>query len=447
MSDTPAPAHEALPADKATDSAVDEAARIPPQSLPALFLRFARYGLLGFGGPIAQIALLKDELVEQQRWVSPARFQRALAIYQALPGPEAHELCTWFGMLARGRAGALVAGLGFLLPGLALMLALAWLYVHAGLAARVSPEVLLGLTAAVLALVVRGVTRIGRHALGRPAWWLVAVAAFLGVLAGLSSWWLLGGAALLGALARFLPDAPAPADGTPRPVLRVPGWLAAPLMLPLLVGAAWLVGMAVLGWGTPPASGAAAAATAGPLGPAPGPWALFLLGLQAGLLTFGGAYTAIPFVREAAVLRGSWLRDSTFLDGLALAGVLPGPLVLFTAFVGVLGAGLAGGLAITAGVFLPAFGFTLLGHGLLERLVALRPLHDLLDAVTAAVVGLVAATALRLVQAQLSTPSAWLIFGLSLLLLARWRSRLATPAIVLLGALLGALLSAFSHSP
>lgn len=423
---------------------LDEDPCQPPRlSLGALFLRFARYGLLGFGGPIAQIALLQKELVEEQRWVSLPRFQRALAIYQALPGPEAHELCTWFGMLARGRAGALVAGLGFLLPGLALMLALAWLYVHAGLAARVSPEVLLGLAAAVLALVVRGVERIGRRALGRPAWWLAAVLAALGTLAGLSSWWLLGGAALLGALARFLPDAPAPADGRPRPVLRVPGWLAAPLMLPLLVGAAWLVGHAVMGMATPPTP---AAGAAGP-GTPPGPWALFLLGLQAGLLTFGGAYTAIPFVRDAAVLRGGWLRDSTFLDGVALAGVLPGPLVLFTAFVGVLGAGLPGGLAITAGVFLPAFGFTLLGHGLLERLVALRPLHDLLDAVTAAVVGLVAATALRLVQAQLTTPSAWLIFGLSLLLLIRWRSRLATPAIVLLGALLGALLSAFSHSP
>ncbi|MFM8980679.1 MAG: chromate transporter [Planctomycetia bacterium] len=417
-----------------------EAACQPPRlSLGALFLRFARFGVLGFGGPIAQIALLQKELVEEQRWVSLPRFQRALAVYQALPGPEASELCTWFGMLARGRAGALVAGLGFLLPGLALMLALAWLYVHADLATHVSPGALLGLSAAVLALVVRGVTRIGRHALGRPAWWLVAVAALLGVLAGLSSWWLLGGAALLGTLARFLPDAPAPADGTPRRILRVPGWLAAPLMLPLLVGAAWLVGMAVLGWGTPPGSGPAAPAAAGPLGAAPGPGALFLLGLQAGLLTFGGAYTAIPFVRDAAVLRGAWLRDSTFLDGLALAGVLPGPLVLFTAFVGVLAAGLPGGLAITAGVFLPAFGFTLLGHGLLERLVALRPLHDLLDAVTAAVVGLVAATALRLLQAQLTTPWAWLIFGVALFLLARWRARWAAPATLILSSLLGLL--------
>lgn len=416
----------------------------PPRlSLVALFLRFARYGLLGFGGPIAQVALLQKELVEEQRWVSLPRFQRALAVYQALPGPEAHELCTWFGMLARGRAGALVAGLGFLLPGLCLVLALAWLYVHAGLAARVSPEVLLGLAAAVLALVVRGVERIGRRALGRPAWWLAAVLAALGTLAGLSSWWLLGAAALLGALARFLPDAPASAGGAPRAALRIPGWLAAPLVLPVLVGAAWLVGQAVLGFATPPATGTTAAAQT--LQAPPGVMALFLLGLQAGLLTFGGAYTAIPFVRDAAVLRDGWLRDGTFLDGLALCGVLPGPLLLFTAFTGVVAAGLAGGLAITAGVFLPAFGFTLLGHGLLERLVAWRPLHDTLDAVTAAVVGLVAATALRLVHAQLVTPSAWIVSGLALLLLVRWRSRWATPAAVLLGALLGPLLGALAR--
>ena len=98
------------------------------ESLPAIFLRFLRFGLLAWGGPVAQIALIKRELVEEKRWITQSRFNRLLAIYQVLPGPEAHELCVHFGMMKRGRIGGLLAGLGFMLPGLILVLALAWLY-------------------------------------------------------------------------------------------------------------------------------------------------------------------------------------------------------------------------------------------------------------------------------------------------------------------------------
>jgi chromate transporter len=105
---------------------------IPPQSLGSLFARFLRFGALAWGGPVAQIAMIKKELVEEERWISTERFNRALAVYQVLPGPEAHELCVYFGMLARGRPGAIVAGLGFMLPGLVLMLLLSWAYASAG---------------------------------------------------------------------------------------------------------------------------------------------------------------------------------------------------------------------------------------------------------------------------------------------------------------------------
>ncbi len=100
---------------------------VPPPGYGALFLRFLRFGALAWGGPVAQIGMLQRELVDEERWVTPERFRRALAVYQVLPGPEAHELCVWFGMIARGRIGAVLAGLGFMLPGLALMLLLSWL--------------------------------------------------------------------------------------------------------------------------------------------------------------------------------------------------------------------------------------------------------------------------------------------------------------------------------
>ena len=100
---------------------------VPPAlSLAAVFLRFLRFGLLAFGGPVAQIAMIRRELVDQERWMSSARFNRLLAVLQVLPGPEAHELCVHMGMRARGRIGGLLAGLGFMLPGLMLMLGIGW---------------------------------------------------------------------------------------------------------------------------------------------------------------------------------------------------------------------------------------------------------------------------------------------------------------------------------
>src|SRR3712207_1734734 len=114
-------------------AADDDVVAIPPQSVGRLFLRFLRFGLLAWGGPVAQIAMVRQELVEEEKWVTPAHFNRALALYQVLPGPEAHELCVYFGMLSRGRVGGLLAGLGFMLPGLLLMLLCSWLYVSFGL--------------------------------------------------------------------------------------------------------------------------------------------------------------------------------------------------------------------------------------------------------------------------------------------------------------------------
>ena len=102
-------------------SAKEAAARVPHELLGKLFLRFLKFGSLAWGGPVAQIAMIRQELVAEEKWGSPQRFNRVLAMYQVLPGPEAHELCVYFGMLSRGRIGGIVAGLGFMLPGFFLM--------------------------------------------------------------------------------------------------------------------------------------------------------------------------------------------------------------------------------------------------------------------------------------------------------------------------------------
>ena len=384
---------------------------IPHLSLAAVFLRFLRFGSLAWGGPVAQIAMLQRELVEQVRWVSPERFNRALAVYQVLPGPEAHELCVWFGMVARGRLGAVLAGLGFMLPGFVLMLALSALYANGVLRTPEQRPLFTGLQAAVIAMIVRALFRIGHHALHDR--WLAGIAVACGaatllgvhfaiplVFGGVSCVWLRRKRWWLGAAAALL----------------FAGWTAFQLS------------------DTPAPQGIEAATLAAV---APSAGALFLSGLRTGLLTFGGAYTAIPFLQHDAVVAGTWMTNDQFLEGLALGGVLPAPLIIFGTFVGYVGGGLPGALMLTAGIFLPAFGFTLLGHGLFERITGNVAVHNLLDGVTAAVVGIMAATTVGLVRSGITdVPSAGIaVVGLAMLCF--WRSRAAVPLTVLAGGLLG----------
>ena len=320
----------------------------------AIFARFLRFGMFAWGGPVAQIAMLRQELVDEERWVTSERFNRLLAVYQVLPGPEAHELAVHLGLVRGGRAGAFLAGLGFMLPGFLLMVLLSWLYLRIDIGQPSVAAALLGAQVAVVALVTRAVPRIGRHILVRPVAWLIAIAVALATAAGVSFLVTLPAAALANVLAaRFERQA-----------------------VPALALAAVLAGVVVLASGAPGLQ-AGSAVAAGPVaqgGAAPDAAVLFGSGLKAGLLTFGGAYTAIPFVRHDAVGSG-WLTDGQFLDGLALGGILPAPLIIFGTFVGFVAGGLPGGLAMTLGIFLPAFSFALVLGDRLEALVDWRPLH------------------------------------------------------------------------
>src|SRR3954454_22369331 len=130
-------------------------------SLGSIFLRFLKFGLLAWGGPAAQIAMIKHECVDEEHWISEDAFKKLLAVYQVLPGPEAHELCVYFGRLRGGKLGGFLAGLGFMLPGFILMLGLSILYVEASLATHLD-QLFYGLTAAVGALVARALVRLSQ---------------------------------------------------------------------------------------------------------------------------------------------------------------------------------------------------------------------------------------------------------------------------------------------
>lgn len=406
---------------KSGDGSGGSAVRREP--LGALFLRFLRLGVLAWGGPAAQIAMIRDELVGRERWVTPERFNRALAVYQVLPGPEAHELCVYMGSVARGRVGGLLAGLGFMLPGLALMLLLSWAYVAVGLGASLVAGALAGMKPAVAALVVRAVHRIGSHAV-KDAWlWALVFVGAVAQWGGVHFGWTLS------------------ACGAAYAAVRGPGstrrWserVSAGVFLALCAGIAglslWAHAQGGGAWGDEPG--------ALPGGGAPTAGAMFVSGLRAGLLTFGGAYTVIPFLRNDAVINGGWITESQFLDGLALGGIIPAPLIIFSTFIGFVCAGLGGALAMTVGIFLPAFAFTLIGHGLMERLIAFRPLHAFLDGVTAGVVGLIAWTGVELFRAAVpwerGGAACWpeaVVFGLALAALYRWRTKWVIPAVVL----------------
>jgi chromate transporter len=404
-----------------TDPAIPAEHSPPVLPLGQIFLRFLRFGLLAWGGPVAQIAMIRRELVEEEHWLSGGRFNRLLAVYQVLPGPEAHELCVHIGMLAGGRLGGLVAGLGFMLPGFVLMFALSWLYFTIDISQSALGPVFLGVQVAVIALIVRAVHRIGAHVLLDRWLWAIGIGSAVAAILGVGFWITLPAAGLAYMLVR-----------RERIVLAL-FVLAGAAVLAWLLGADSRIG---------PLESVVTDQTAA-VAEMPALLGLFLSGLKAGLLTFGGAYTVIPFLRDDAVGNG-WMTDAQFLDGLALSGILPAPLIIFSTFVGYFVGGPLGALAMTAGIFLPAFGFSLLLHDRLEKVVTNSTLHSFLEGVAAAVVGLIAATTLELaatvIQRLPSLLSGFLLFAFALAVLYLWKSRLNVLLAVVGAGLLGWLL-------
>jgi len=378
-----------------------------------LFLKFLRFGFLAWGGPFAQIAMIRQELVDDEKWITPERFNRVLAVYQALPGPEAHELCVYFGMIARGRIGALLAGLGFMLPGFLLMFALSWFYVTYGITSSIFQSIFLGMQPAVAALIVRAVHRIGSHALHQNKW-LWAIAILAGIAQFLDVKFLLS-LLLSGFIFTF-----AQRGGTRLALAGIFFFVSLIIYFALNISPAANITFTAITSDTNLLT-------------------LFISGLRAGLLTFGGAYTAIPFIQHDAVEVGKWMTNAQFLDGLALSGLLPAPLIIFSTFVGYLGGGAIGAILMTIGVFAPAFSFTIIGHDYLEKLVENKSAHAFLDGITAGVVGLISATAIRIIAETIINIPAFIIFSLAIITLFISKSKWVVAWVVLGAGLIGLL--------
>ncbi len=374
--------------------------RDPPGSI---FLRFLKFGCLAWGGPAAQIAMISRECVDEEGWVDPETFRKTLAVFQVLPGPEAHELCVYFGRLRGGRLGGFLAGLGFMLPGFLLMLGLSILYVEANLAGHLD-EVFYGLKAAVGAILARALVRLSRNFITGVPLAMLAVAGFaLTVFADASFVIVLLGAGLLYAV-----------------WTNAAAWTgrahSISLSLPVLVlAAAGAVGLSLTA-------------------------EIFWVGIKAGLVTFGGAFTVIPFLNDSAVGGHHWLTDGQFVDGLALSGVLPAPLVIFSTFVGYIAGGIVGALVMTLGIFIPAFVFPIFFHRQLVGIAENARLHPFLLGVAAGVIGLIAAATVDIVDTSVvDVPTAVLAIG-SFLVLNRWHGKLTVLYVVTGCGLIGAAL-------
>ncbi len=341
-------------------------------TLPQMTRVFARIGLLSFGGPAAQIALMHRELVEARSWVSEKDYLSALSFCMLLPGPEAMQLATWAGWRMHGTKGGLIAGLLFVLPGAMVVLALSVIYASFGQLALVM-ALFKGVQAAVVVIVIEALLRVSRRALKSRMHWLIAIAAFLALFAlNIPFPVIIIAAALFGAISAGRATAslaPAPAASA-RTACTVLIW-----------GAVWLVPLAAL-------------------------WMfeqglLFEIGLffsKLAVVTFGGAYAVLAWMTQAVVQEKGWLTLPQMMDGLGLAETTPGPLILVTEFVGYLAAHKQGGViygivaaAVTLWMtFVPCFLWIFTFAPYIARIVAAPRLAGALAAITAAVVGVIA---------------------------------------------------------
>jgi chromate transporter len=357
-----------------------------PFSAAARF--WLKLGCVSFGGPAGQIAILHREVVERRRWLGEREFAGALNFCMLLPGPEALQLAIYLGWKLHGVRGGLVAGIAFIGPAMLLLLALSWLYARFG-SLPAATGILLGLKAAVLALVLQALVRIGRRALTTRLHAALAVAAFVALeLLHVPFPLIVASAAFVGLASAWRAPRPAPAHAAPPPV-------GSPLPIALTGFALWLAPLL------------AVALTLGP----GSLWSrLYLFFTQAALVTFGGAYAVLGYVTQVLVGDLGWVTAQQSVAGLALAETTPGPLVIVLQFMGFMAgwnqpaplapatAAVLAALLASWATFLPSFVFIFLGAPWVERLARVPRASAALAAVTAAVVGIIATLLLLLAR-------------------------------------------------
>ncbi|MER9585185.1 chromate efflux transporter [Mesorhizobium sp. M0276] len=364
---------------------------------------WARVAALSFGGPAGQIAMMHRIIVEEKRWIGETRFLHALNYCTLLPGPEAQQLAIYIGWLMHKTRGGLVAGILFVLPGAIAIMALSWIYAILGNVGAVQ-ALFFGLKAAVLAIVLEAVLRIGRRALKNNAMIGLAAAAFIalfffhapfplvilaagviGYVGGRAGWAAFqsgNGHGKVGG--KQVADADtALGEGVPAHTRPSVSWSLKIATVCLLL---WLVPvlalLVFLGQGNVFTD-------------------IAIFFSKMAMVTFGGAYAVLAYVAQQGVEHYGWLKPGEMLDGLGMAETTPGPLIMVTQFVGFMGAyrapgmlsplvaGTLGGLLTTWVTFVPCFLWIFLGAPFMETMRSNKALSAALSAITAAVVGVI----------------------------------------------------------
>lgn len=358
-----------------------------------ILLIFTRLGCITFGGPSAHIAIFEEEFVRRRGWISAEEFLALNAAAQVIPGPNSTELAIHIGYKRGGWPGLLAAGLGFILPAALLTLVVAWAYVRYGALPEVR-SALLGIQAAVIAVILRATVDLGRKGITDRWLALIALGSAIGFAIGLHELILLFGGALLAALPFLRPRSMATA--------LFPVVLAEPVVASPLV-------------------------------------ALFVSFAKISALLFGSGYVLYAFLQAEFVDRAGLLTTGQVADAIAAGQLTPGPLFSTATFVGYIVAGGAGAAVATLGIFLPAFIFVALSAPLLPFLDRHPGIRRARDGVVAASLGLLAATLLGMARGVVSTP---LIFGVVTLpaTFLSFRTRLDPALLILGGAVIGTLL-------
>jgi chromate transporter len=364
-----------------------------------VFLYFLFLGFVNVGGPVAQITMMFNHMVEKRKWLTKDRFVKIMAFCHMLPGPEALQLAIYVGYVKRRFVGGVLAGLTFILPGAAVMILLSWLYVKYGKLPQVN-NALYVLKPAVLGIIAAGIIKLGTATIRKWFLAVLLVGAFVGMrFAGINFLLIL----LIAGLLNLLKEEgwPRLRRAAPSPLGTIAGLV---LLLPLIESRLFQIG-----------------------------WLFF----KTGLLSFGGAYASLVFVQRGAVAEYHWLTDGQLLDGVALSVATPGPFMLFTTFAGYLAGGVPGAIIATFFVFLPSFVFVLGGAHYVEKVRDNKTIQAFLAGVSAAVVGVIAVVSLDLIPEALVGWPAILIAITSFLLIV-WLKR--DVALVAVGAMVGGVL-------
>ena len=315
-----------------------------------VFLYFLFLGFVNVGGPVAQITMMYNHMVEKRKWLSKDRFVKIMAFCHMLPGPEALQLAIYVGYLKRKLLGGIVAGLTFIIPGAVVMIILSWLYVAYGSLPPVN-NFLYVLKPAVLGIIAAGIIKLGRASIRNWFLAVLLVGAFAGMrFAGINFLLILLLAGVLNLLVNGWPTIRRKASTLPVIIIGLGSIL--PFISSRWFQMAWLF-------------------------------------FQTGLFSFGGAYASLVFVQRGAVAHYHWLTDGQLLDGVALSVATPGPFMLFTTFAGFLAGGVRGAVIATFFVFLPSFAFVLGGASYIEAVRDNKLIQAFLAGASAAVVGVI----------------------------------------------------------